>query len=315
MGEFAFMAEGAGSPRARRQPTIAWSIAVGQVFGRLTIAGPVETRINGGGLRRPYYPVRCECGQEKQVEGYALAYGKTVSCGCNRAEKAARGLKGRARTQYENSRCRKLARGERFGKLTVAGPFAVLAGSTGLRRIVYPVRCDCGRETTVAAGNLTRGLSKTCGAPACRDSVGSLKHGEARLTRLYSIWAGMRCRCRNEKTPAYKNYGARGITVCPEWDRYAAFRAWAFANGYAPDLTIDRRDNDGNYEPGNCRWVTNAVQATNTRKTRQIAAFGETKCAAEWARDARCVVKATNILQRIDGGWAAERAIATPRLH
>lgn len=80
---------------------------------------------------------------------------------------------------------------------------------------------------------------------------------------LYGSWANMRTRCSNPKASRYDRYGGRGITVCPEWDSFSAFQTWALANGWAPGLSIDRIDNDGNYEPGNCRWATPAEQRRN----------------------------------------------------
>lgn len=108
-------------------------------------------------------------------------------------------------------------------------------------------------------------------------------------TRLYHIWVGMRVRCTDEKCPAYKNYGGRGITICPEWQTdYMAFEDWAYSNGYREYLTIDRIDNDKGYSPGNCRWATRYVQNHNKRpchisKKPLYEINGELKTAEEWA--------------------------------
>ena len=92
-------------------------------------------------------------------------------------------------------------------------------------------------------------------------------------------------RCYKENNQAYKDYGGRGITVCDEWkNSFVEFAKWAMKNGYKDDLTIDRIDNNGNYEPSNCRWATKAEQARNTRKNKFFTYNGETKIISEWSR-------------------------------
>lgn len=92
-----------------------------------------------------------------------------------------------------------------------------------------------------------------------------------------------------------------------------AFRDWALSHGYADDLEIDRIDNEGNYEPSNCRWVTREVNQRNTRQNRLLSAFGETKTIVEWLEDPRCKVTSENKFRhRVDAGWLPERAIETP---
>ena len=98
-----------------------------------------------------------------------------------------------------------------------------------------------------------------------------VRHGES-STKLYTVWSHIKKRCLNKNNPGYKHYGGRGIKVCDEWrDSYISFRDWSLLNGYVDTktprnlVTIDRIDNDGNYEPSNCRWVTGGIQARNTR--------------------------------------------------
>lgn len=109
-------------------------------------------------------------------------------------------------------------------------------------------------------------------------------HGDC-FTRLYSIWQNMKLRCLNGKDKLYKHYGGRGIKICQEWlVSYTNFRCWAMENGYQDDLTIDRIDVNGNYEPDNCRWVTQQVQCANRRNTIFITIDGMTKSISEWSK-------------------------------
>lgn len=130
-------------------------------------------------------------------------------------------------------------------------------------------------------------------------------------TRLYRIYGDMLSRCFNTNYSSYHRYGGRGITVCDEWkDNFQAFYDWSMAHGYADDLTIDRIDNDGNYEPSNCRWVTSKVQANNTSRCHMLTINHETKSMMEW-----CRIYGMNyslVRDRINRNWSAEKALVTP---
>ena len=136
-----------------------------------------------------------------------------------------------------------------------------------------------------------------------------LKHG-GRGTRLYYIWKTMRQRCNNPNCTKYRIYGQRGITICEEWNDFAEFRKWAMSNGYAENLTIDRIDVNGNYEPSNCRWATAKEQSNNRRNTRYIEYLDERHTVSEWSQITGFDSKL--IWGRLSRGWSAEKALTTP---
>jgi len=127
----------------------------------------------------------------------------------------------------------------------------------------------------------------------------------------------MRRRCSDPRNKRYASYGGRGIKVCPAWaGDFEVFYVWARTAGYGSGLTIERVDNDGDYEPGNCRWATRAEQALNSRRNVHLTAFGETKTIKEWADDPRCVVSEEALRLRVSRRrWEAERALTTPTIY
>lgn len=168
--------------------------------------------------------------------------------------------------------------------------------------------CDCGNFKEVRRDGLLSGKSNSCGCYH-KDMVKTknTKHGKTH-TKLYKILDSMKARCYNKNNKQYHNYGLRGICVCDEWlNDFQAFYNWSIVNGYKDSLTIDRINNDGNYEPNNCRWVDMKQQARNKRNNRNYTIDGITHCLMDWCKIYS--IKYSMVNKRIHRGWSIEQAL------
>lgn len=194
--------------------------------------------------------------------------------------------------------------GKRYGKLVVISRAKNLGNS-----VAWNCMCDCGNECVIRADHLREGRTISCSKCGReRQTISVTKHGEYK-SPLYDVWVSMKQRCFNPRSEEYHNYGARGITVCDEWLDYSNFREWA-QDKYNQGLTIDRINNNGNYEPSNCRFTTYYAQSINKRSNRIITYGGETKTVTELAR--KYGFKPHVVFKRLKIGWTIERALTEP---
>lgn len=203
-------------------------------------------------------------------------------------------------------------RGQRFGKWLVVDQ--VYEKMSGRNRHLAKCRCECGAEKLITPTALRLGQSTRCRTCSNREKANlksRLTHGGTH-SRLYNIWGMMKARCERPSSEDYHRYGGRGIRVCPEWHDFAVFRGWALSKGYRDDLTIDRRDNDKGYEPGNCHWIPRPLQNRNRRDNRRYEWRGRRLLLPEIAEQTG--IPTSTLRQRIiRDGWSVERAATQPR--
>lgn len=178
--------------------------------------------------------------------------------------------------------------------------------------------CECGNRKIVHRSVLQKGATYACSCKRkLHKSDCNTTHGKSD-TRLYHVWCGMKNRCYNKNLDEYHRYGGRGITICPEWlgeHGFENFSEWAYSTGYNEnakrgECTIDRIDNDGNYEPSNCRWATYIEQANNRSDNHLIEINGVVKGIKDWC--AEYGIKIGTYKTRVRRGMDDVSAITTP---
>lgn len=247
----------------------------GKKFGRLTVIK--ENGRTNGKRKLVKWICRCECGNIVERTGKALKTSKNSGC--------------------DNCKfIREDLTGKRYGKIKVLSMKGHENGT-----IIWNCVCDCGKELEVSTGRLNSGHVQSCGCVKKERLIKqNTTHGKSN-TRLYEIWIGMKKRCYNSNCSAYESYGGRGICICNEWlSDFMNFYIWAMGSGYNDNLSIDRIDVNGNYEPSNCRWATTDEQSSNKRDTVYYEMFGLKKPLTEWCKYAE--IKYYRAYQRLYNG-------------
>ena len=222
----------------------------GLTFNRLTVIEYQGTNKNHNTL----WKCQCTCGNTTITTGSRLFLNLTKSCGCLKIEMS----------KLRNSNLREKMIGKTFGKLTVVNIAELNPNFTR-----YNCICQCGNYTIVRSNDLNKGDTKSCGCHRKESMIArKTTHGLA-YHPLYDTWNNMIQRCYNPKASNFEYYGGKGVTVCDEWKNDPqAFISWAEANGQKPELTIERINNNGNYEPSNCTWATMTEQNRHQTSTK-----------------------------------------------
>lgn len=271
-------------------------LKIGDVFGELTICECLG-RIHSPKDNHYFYKVKCSCGNETIIAGTYLKTGKRSACKiCNVAKS-------------NNQKTDFLEIGKRYGKVIIIENLGKIKPDVSNHRY-YKIKCDCGREEIIRDSLLRTGKKTECYNCSIKKRP-QYKHGKTN-TRLFKIWQGMKQRCNCETCDAFKWYGGRGITICEEWKDFENFYQWAMNNGYKAELSLDRIDVNGNYEPINCRWATDKQQMNNMRTNRLITYNGETHTLSQWAE--KIGVEDYILDNRLNKyNWTIEKTLTTPK--
>lgn len=208
--------------------------------------------------------------------------------------------------------------GVETSRLTVIKQVESRKDSSGATRGFWLCRCECGNEIITDGRHVRNGSVRSCGclqkevvADNGRNSVDKRRTHGMTGTKLYHTWWNMKARCFDPNNKKFDCYGGRGIVVCDEWkDSFENFMLWSISNGYSDELTIDRIDVNGNYEPSNCRWVAWKEQCRNKRNNKIITIDGEAKCLQDWCNQVG--ISPSTVEGRWKRGWDDKKAIFEP---
>lgn len=200
---------------------------------------------------------------------------------------------------------REIPKGERNGTLTIIRELPRGYDSKGKSHRMILCQCDCGNTNEIRWSNWTR--TTHCGRSCKADPRA---HGMAN-TAIYRTWINMRARCNDPNHPAYPNYGGRGISVCRRWDQFVTF--YKDMGNCPRGMSIDRVDNNGDYEPDNCQWATQKEQANNRRTNAPVTINGRTMNLYKWLKELG-VADSTYYARRARG-WSVEKSLTTTSEH
>ena len=192
--------------------------------------------------------------------------------------------------------------GDRFGRWEV---IRVDVYRDRWNNVKHRCLCECGTEKPVFENSLRSAMSWSCGC------IQKSLDGFGRSHPLYGIWAGIFTRCENENYPQFDLYGGRGIKVCDRWRNFSNF-AVDMGDRPSPNHSVEREDNDGDYEPGNCRWATSSEQARNRSSNRLLGYQGRVQCLQDWCDELGLDYMLMH--GRLSNGWTVDRAFETPRI-
>lgn len=227
---------------------------------------------------------KCDCGNIAIVSSSNLIAGNTKSCGC-------------LKPKYVD------LTGKKFGNLIVMKRI----NNNKRGEAVWECHCKCGNIVYTTSGSLNSGNTQGCGCKSKETAkLRSIKNHKD--SRLYKVYHWMKQRCYDKNNKQYKNYGGRGIKICDEWlSDYTKFYDWAVNNGYEKGLTIDRKNNNGNYEPNNCQWVTQKVNNNNRRSSIYLSYGGKTQTIYDWSIETG--INHFTLLYRFHKKWPPEKIL------
>lgn len=256
-------------------------------FGRLTV---IERDTSRKGV---YWICKCECGNTKSIKSDSLKSGVSKSCGCLQSELRTNNIVG-----------------QRFGKLTVISRAKNPNNRETEHHAYWRCLCDCGNYHSARGSDLKSGNVQSCG---CLQKEKTTTHG-MRQTPIYSEWCSIKQRCYNSNNNSYKDYGKRGISMCERWkNSFEAFYEDVSKLPYfnKTGYSLNRIDNDGNYEPNNVEWADDKTQANNKRNNHLVKYNGKTQTIAQWA-DELGINQHTLYSRILTYHWSVERALTTP---